>query len=106
MFGSIVPPRLPYPLWAMLVALALVVAGPEASEARCFVPQGQCSGCGCKGGPGYRELVSGRCVGFRDINKKCGYPPSSSLCTFEGADGYGANKECALGQKKRRNAPE
>ena len=55
-----------------------------------------CRGCGCKGGPGWRHIATGRCVGFRELASKCGDPPSSELCTFENAPGTGANRECAL----------
>jgi hypothetical protein len=41
-----------------------------------------CSGCGCKGGPGYRD-GNGRCVGWAQLNKACGTPPSSR-CSAEG----------------------
>jgi hypothetical protein len=38
-----------------------------------------CSGCGCKGGPGYRAPESngrkGGCVGYADIISKCGPAP-------------------------------
>ena len=40
-----------------------------------------CRGCGCKGGPGYRDQ-DGRCVGYAEIIRKCG-PPPHSLCTAE-----------------------
>ena len=42
----------------------------------------QCRGCGCKGGPGYREVTTDRCVGWRDLIEKCG-PPPHSLCKAE-----------------------
>jgi hypothetical protein len=41
-----------------------------------------CSGCGCRGGPGYRG-PDGRCVGWADLAKKCGSPPTK-YCTGEG----------------------
>jgi hypothetical protein len=34
-----------------------------------------CAGCGCKGGPGYRA-PNGRCVGWADIDRTCGKPPT------------------------------
>jgi hypothetical protein len=40
-----------------------------------------CRGCGCKGGPGYRDQA-GRCVGYADIIQKCG-PPPHRLCKAE-----------------------
>jgi hypothetical protein len=41
-----------------------------------------CKGCGCKGGPGYREPSSRRCVGFAELIKTCG-PPPHKACTRE-----------------------
>ena len=40
-----------------------------------------CSGCGCKGGPGYRG-PSG-CVGWAQLNNICGTPPTTR-CAAEG----------------------
>jgi hypothetical protein len=40
-----------------------------------------CRGCGCKGGPGYRD-PDGRCVGYADLIRKCG-PPPHRLCRAE-----------------------
>lgn len=41
-----------------------------------------CKGCGCKGGPGYRDPGSRRCVGFAELIKTCG-PPPHKACTRE-----------------------
>jgi hypothetical protein len=90
--------------WSLVLAVPLIALLTEFSEARCNVPEGRCSGCGCKGGPGYRELSTNRCVGFRDLQRKCGSPTSALLCSFEGAEGYGANRECALAPRKPANA--
>jgi hypothetical protein len=49
-----------------------------------------CSGCGCRGGPGYRG-PDGRCVGWAQLNAKCGNPPTSR-CTYEGGPGQGGGK--------------
>jgi hypothetical protein len=35
-----------------------------------------CSGCGCKGGPGYRG-PNGRCVSWDALAKTCGTPPTT-----------------------------
>lgn len=41
------------------------------------------AGCGSRGGPGFRG-PSGKCVGWKALDKVCGSPPTL-LCTFEGA---------------------
>lgn len=90
---------MPSPLTRRLV-LSLAVAAwalaPTGVWASCDVDPTPCRGCGCKGGPGWRHLAGGRCVGFRELAAKCGTPPSDLLCTFENAPGTGANSECAL----------
>lgn len=48
-------------------------------DTACEVP---CHGCGCKGGPGYRENSTDRCVGWRELIEKCG-PPPHGLCSAE-----------------------
>jgi hypothetical protein len=55
-----------------------------------------CSGCGCRGGPGYRG-PNGRCVGWSDIGRTCGDPPSTR-CTPEGPNA-GAKEAAKLGAK-------
>jgi hypothetical protein len=52
--------------------------------------------CGDKGGPGYRA-ANGRCVGWSDIGKTCGSPPSTR-CTAENT-ANGAQGAADLGQK-------
>ncbi|KAA2235592.1 hypothetical protein F0L46_19010 [Salinarimonas soli] len=47
-----------------------------------LTPEQACSGCGCRGGPGYRG-PSGRCVGWADIGRTCGTPPTTR-CRAEG----------------------
>lgn len=79
---------------ALAVPFLAVLATP--AETRCLIDRPPCHGCGCKGGPGWREIATGRCVGFRDIDQKCGRPPSPTLCVFENAPGTGANRDCAL----------
>jgi len=58
-----------------------------------------CEGCGCRGGPGYRG-PSGRCVGWSDIGRVCGSPPSSR-CTPEGPNA-GAEEAADHGVKAMR----
>lgn len=55
-----------------------------------------CSGCGCRGGPGYRA-ADGRCVGWADIGRKCGSPPTTR-CTPEGPNA-GAEDAARFGVK-------
>lgn len=57
-----------------LSALLLIADGVLAND--------YCEGCGCKGGPGYRA-PNGRCVGWKQLNKVCGTPPTIR-CTAEG----------------------
>lgn len=40
-----------------------------------------CRGCGCKGGPGFRDQQH-RCVGYADLIRKCG-PPPHAACVAE-----------------------
>jgi len=49
----------------------------KAAEAVKSMPQCDvyCSGCGCKGGPGYRSISTDRCVGWAEIVSLCGPPP-------------------------------
>ena len=48
-----------------------------------FTSQCRCTGCGCKGGPGWRAQ-NGQCVSHANLAKDCGSPPSLR-CTHEGA---------------------
>jgi len=78
------------------VAVVSFATTPNSAFAACVRDSSFCSGCGCKGGPGWRHIASGRCVGFRELAAKCGDPPSELLCVFENAPGTGANRACAL----------
>ena len=44
---------------------------------------GRCSGCGCRGGPGWRSKRTGQCVGWENLARECGNPPSPKRCTKE-----------------------
>jgi len=57
-------------------------------------PSFACSGCGCKGGPGYRG-PNGQCVSWKTIGRVCGSPPTLS-CSAEGPNA-GAEEAAALG---------
>jgi hypothetical protein len=52
--------------------------------------------CGDRGGPGYRA-PNGRCVGWLDIGKTCGSPPTTR-CTAERTR-LGADRAAKLGAK-------
>jgi hypothetical protein len=52
--------------------------------------------CGDRGGPGYRG-PSGRCVGWADIGRTCGSPPTTR-CTAERTSD-GADAAADYGQK-------
>ena len=62
---------------AFSVVLTLIAAAAVAPVAA----EEQCSGCGCKGGPGYRGPKG--CVGWAQLNKVCGNPPTTN-CQPEG----------------------
>ncbi|WP_333824725.1 hypothetical protein [Pinisolibacter sp.] len=85
-----------FPLRGLVAVAAVLTLTVVDAEARCVLDPTPCRGCGCKGGPGWRHIASGRCVGFRDLAAKCGDPPSPKLCVFENAPGTGANRDCAL----------
>ncbi|AVO46089.1 hypothetical protein C6569_13975 [Phreatobacter cathodiphilus] len=88
----------------MLLWLCFTASGWSLAVAQ---PQGcpdlpPCQGCGCRGGPGYRG-PDNRCVGFRQLDRVCGVPPTTR-CTFEGSSpNTGMNAECAL-QPRQNNA--
>lgn len=65
----------------LLALFALLLASPAFSQT--------CSGCGCRGGPGYRG-PDGSCVGFASLRRICGDPPEMR-CKKEG--GVGARPE-------------
>jgi hypothetical protein len=80
-------------LMTIIVSAAALNLGLPPAYAAC-PDRPACSGCGCKGGPGYRG-PDGKCVGFKALRKVCGNPPETR-CTFENAPGTGMNRECAL----------
>ncbi len=53
-----------------------------------------CKGCGCKGGPGYRK--DGKCVGWADVERKCGKAPHKG-CQRECTKVVAAGLDRALG---------
>jgi hypothetical protein len=56
----------------LLTEPLLRIVLPEVTgHSRCDV---RCSGCGCQGGPGYRDQ-QGKCVGYANLLQKCGPSP-------------------------------
>jgi hypothetical protein len=67
------------------IALLMLAASPVAlNQSGEALAQCQCQGCGCTGGPGWRDRT-GHCVSHKKLSQICGDPPSPSLCTYEGA---------------------
>jgi len=90
-----------------LLLLAILSAGASApadlvsAHALCE-DKPRCSGCGCKGGPGYRSRKTGKCVGFKQLTKQCGSPPETK-CIFENAPGTGENAKCVMHTHHEKN---
>src|SRR4051794_4019350 len=83
-------------IWATTFLIAItVVSAPGMAQS--------CSGCGCKGGPGYRG-PDGKCVGWANIGKVCGSPPTTH-CKAEGPSA-GADKAAEHGVKALQARPE
>lgn len=61
----------------------LLLLWPTPSFAENIEQVAYCSGCGCKGGPGWRIHKSGKCASYKNIAKQCGNPPNPSQCTNE-----------------------
>ena len=81
--------------------LALSGGVTLGQTARCL-DMPKCEGCGCRGGLGYRG-PDGLCVGFRELDRKCGIDRGN--CKFENAANTGLNRDCVLG-KRRLAKPE
>jgi hypothetical protein len=45
----------------------------------------RCQGCGCKGGPGWRDIASKQCVSYQNLAHLCGDPPDNTRCRLEQA---------------------
>ncbi|MCO5734850.1 hypothetical protein [Rhizobium sp. SSA_523] len=86
----------------ILLACSLMPIGDPAPAFAACPERPSCTGCGCKGGPGYRG-PDGRCVGFKALDRICGRPPETR-CTFENAPGTGANRDCALQPREAKKA--
>lgn len=69
---------------ACLAGLPLALAMPAPPPpAAASVTVAFCQGCGCRGGPGWRSHRTGQCVGWAQLTRECGNPPSPSRCTKE-----------------------
>jgi hypothetical protein len=91
-------------LFVVLAMLASFAVWPITVGHAACPDRPACKGCGCKGGPGYRA-PDGHCVGFAELDKVCGNPPTR--CIFENAPGTGANRECALAKRQpSKNTPD
>jgi hypothetical protein len=79
------------------IALSIVFAAQVSARAMC----------GERGGPGYRG-PDGRCVGWLDIGKTCGCPPTTR-CTLErvrvGAE-HAAELGCQIETLRGQPAPQ
>lgn len=67
----------------ILIMTAVIWSAPALSQPNESYQLAYCSGCGCKGGPGWRIHKSGRCASNKNIAKECGNPPSTARCTNE-----------------------
>jgi hypothetical protein len=67
---------------ALLMLAVSPVASNQPSQAldECY-----CHGCGCKGGPGWRNNSTRQCVSHQQLFQICGKPPSEEKCHYEGA---------------------
>jgi hypothetical protein len=79
-FGALATsPSAQQPLPNASVSACPVMTPELTALAKTHVGRGQCrsgcKGCGCKGGPGFRERGSRKCVGWVDVIAKCGPPP-------------------------------
>lgn len=83
----------------MLASLAILLAATSAGAA---------SGCGSRGGPGYRG-PNGKCVGWDQLARVCGSPPSER-CTPEGvdslADGHSLQQQRLIDERNQRKRPQ
>jgi hypothetical protein len=97
---------MPYPqaaLRAACLVLALLAGLARASPAAAYgcPERPSCSGCGCRGGTGYRA-PDGHCVGFRELARVCG-PNPARVCSFENRPNTGLNHDCALRRAPKRD---
>ena len=72
------------------------VAAFVKNKGKCAV---SCRGCGCLGGPGYRD-DRGRCVGWDDLIEVCGLPPHAKCA----AECVPADDACEVGREAQAMA--
>ena len=90
---------------ALLTITALAFAGsyhPAAARDLQCIDLPACTGCGCRGGPGYRG-PNGQCVSYRNLDRICGSGPHSA-CRFKNAQNSGRNRECLSPRRPSRGA--
>lgn len=69
-----------------------------------------CSGCGCRGGPGYRA-PSGQCVSWRALARTCGTPPETRckaemVNAWPGGQGSAKRPERPSPPQREHSAPQ
>lgn len=90
------------PIFLMILGMIFLIITPSKASAETMsnstslTQLARCSGCGCKGGPGWRINKSGRCASYKNLAKACGNPPNPSRCTYE----LGASKSSNTKQTK------
>lgn len=78
-------------LSVFLVAWVSVYSFPPQKAPQLSPTYIACSGCGCRGGPGWRVHRTGKCASHKALAKECGSPPNNTLCTFENAGRFGVS---------------
>lgn len=85
----------------MRAVLAFAVAALSAMT----LPVEACSGCGCRGGPGYRG-PNGQCVSWKAFARTCGSPPTAH-CSAEHVNAKPGGEDNRPSPKKTpRRAPQ
>lgn len=87
----------------LLAACVLLLLWPASPIAEISTDLAYCSGCGCRGGPGWRIHKTGKCASYKNIAKQCGNPPNPNRCTNE--LGAARNSRAAPAQQFVPNPP-
>lgn len=74
------------------------------TDKSCMNDLPKCIGCGCRGGPEYRDK-NDNCVGYLELASKCGTPPEQN-CTRENHPNKNLNRDCVLGITQSENNAE